>query len=90
MSEIRAILGSDSSLRLGVSAVQILSATATIMVGSNPIKSQAPMTKFQTNARPSKAPLFLGVGAWSLGFDWDLAPWSLVIGQLHLGPAGRR
>jgi hypothetical protein len=26
----------------------------------------------------------LGFGAWSLGFDWDLAPWSLVIGNWSL------
>jgi hypothetical protein len=28
---------------------------------------------------------FLGFGHWGLGFDWDLAPWSLGFGPLASG-----
>jgi hypothetical protein len=44
---------------------------------------QAPMTKrSQPNA---KSPLPLGIESWDLGFDWDLAPWSLVIPAARAG-----
>jgi hypothetical protein len=35
------------------------------------------MTKSQKQIELSEAFLPLGFGIWSLGFDWDVAPWSL-------------
>jgi hypothetical protein len=44
-----------------------------------PNPNQAPMTKTQIpkGKRVTAHKIFFGIGHWCLGFDWDLAPWSL-------------
>jgi hypothetical protein len=52
-----------------------------------PNPNQIPSSNDQIPKKISRAEAFLplGFGAWSLGFDWDLAPWSLVIVNFATG-----
>jgi hypothetical protein len=47
----------------------------------NPSQIPNPNDQFPQSVghRQEKANSSLGFGAWSLGFDWDLATWDLVI-----------